>query len=64
MGGACPLTTENVFLKEYYKDLESILFYKPLKYEAIDAKIEPFLNYEALRQAVVKKGLDITLISH
>lgn len=60
--GACPLTGQNLFFKEYYRDRESILFYS--NYEEIDDKLTPYLQDENLRQALVKKGWEITLQNH
>lgn len=60
--GACPMTGQNLFFKEYYRDHESILFYS--KYDEIDDKLTPYLQDEKLRQDLVKKGWEITLQNH
>lgn len=62
--GAVPVTTENLFFREIFKDGEDILFYQMDKREDVNAKINQLLADESKREAMARRGAEKVKAGH
>ena len=62
--GAAVLTGETRYLKSFYVDGDSILYFRGNALEAIDSAVLALLKDEPKRQALAAKGREITLKHH
>lgn len=62
--GALVVTHENPYLTQYFKDEESILFYRHSELDKLNAKIMKYLQDEDARLRIVEKGREIVLSQH
>jgi spore maturation protein CgeB len=62
--GALVLTGENIYLREYFKDEENILFYRFSEAKQINQKINDYLAHESKRKEVVAHGREIVMKHH
>lgn len=62
--GAVPLTSENPFMAEFYKDGDSLLFYRHNNIRVVEQKVLNLLDDEKLRKAIANKGETITRQYH
>lgn len=62
--GALVLTNENIYMREHFKDGDSIAFYQMGKWDKVDQKINDYLaNPEKIKKAAAK-GRDIVMHEH
>lgn len=62
--GALVITSENSYLKRYFKDGESIVFYRHGQWDEINEKVNYYLAHEHERRNIVEKGREIVLQHH
>ncbi|CCB85018.1 putative uncharacterized protein [Parachlamydia acanthamoebae UV-7] len=62
--GALVITAENNYLKQFFKDDESIVFYRHGHWDEINEKVNYYLSHEEERRRIVEKGRAITLNHH
>lgn len=62
--GALVITSENAYLKEFFKDNESIVFYQHGRWDEVNDKVNYYLAHEVERRAIVEKGREIVLKHH
>lgn len=63
MCGALPLTPDNIYLREFFKDGESIATYQLGNWRSINETVKYYLADEKLRQKVVAQGREEVLRS-
>ena len=54
--GALPITMDNLFVREFFKDEEELLLYKPNRFNEINDKVNHYLAHEDERKKIVEKG--------
>lgn len=62
--GALVITNENPYMKEQFKDGESIVFYQHNKWDKANHRINEYLENNTKRESVVEKGRDIVMHHH
>ena len=62
--GALPITNENIFWRENFKENEEIVFFSSNHWDAVNDKINNYLSNEKSRKAIVKKGAAKVLKEH
>lgn len=62
--GALVVTNENSFLKQMFKDGESIVFYRSKEWDKVNEKINYYLENEDARKAVVEAGRAVVKSYH
>lgn len=62
--GALVITSENPYLKRYFKDGESIVFYQHGHWDEVNEKVNYYLTNEHARRSIVEKGREIVLQHH
>lgn len=62
--GALVLTNENAFLKNEFKDSESIAFYHHGRWDKANHRVNEYLQDESKRESIVKKGREIVMKRH
>lgn len=62
--GALPMSTENIYMLENFRDGENILLYRTYQMEEVNEKINEYLSDDAKRQAVTAKGFDTVMTNH
>jgi glycosyltransferase involved in cell wall biosynthesis len=62
--GALVLTNENIFMREHFRDGESIAFYRHKQWDRVNEQINSYLNDESKRQAVAHKGREAVMKGH
>ena len=58
------ITTENVFMKEHFKEGEEILFYHPKHWDKVNDLVNTYLADENKRETVAKKGREKVMSAH
>jgi hypothetical protein len=64
LSGALVVTHENPYLLQYFKDEESILFYRHWELNKLNDKVVKYLHDEEKRRKIVEKGREIVLKYH
>lgn len=62
--GALVITNENDFLKEEFKDGESLVFYHHGRWDKANHRVNEYLENVSKRESVVKKGREIVMNRH
>lgn len=62
--GALVITNENIFMREHFKDGESIVFYRFTERNKVNDMINLYLKDETLRENIVRRGRDIVMREH
>lgn len=62
--GALVITNENIYMREHFKNGESIAFYRYKQWDKINDQINNYLKDESMRKAVIAKGRDLVLKEH
>lgn len=62
--GALVITNENIYMRENFKDGESVGFYRHKHWDKVNDQINHYLSDEAKRKEVVRKGRDLVLKGH
>lgn len=62
--GALVLTNENAFLKEEFKDGESIVFYQHGRWDKANHRVNEYLENKKKREQIAKKGREIVMERH
>lgn len=62
--GALPITNTNPFLKESFKDEDSILLNSPHDWKSLNEKVSTYARDDHARNAIVKKGQEVVKSSH
>lgn len=62
--GALVITDENPYLREQFKEGESMVFYQPNQWKTVNQSIHEYLNDEAKCHEVVEKGRKIVMRFH
>lgn len=62
--GALVLTNENIFMRENFKDGNSIAFYRHKQWDKINDQVNNYLSDETKRKEVVHKGKEIVMKGH
>lgn len=62
--GALVITNENAFLKEEFKDGESLVFYQHGRWDKANHRVNEYLENTAKREQVVQKGREIVMNRH
>lgn len=62
--GALPMTSENPYMREQFKDEDSILFYQHQKWDKASHKINEFLSNPSKREKAAAKGREIVMKKH
>jgi spore maturation protein CgeB len=58
------LTSENDYMKEYFKDGENILFYNGTKLDKLNDKVVKILKDDTKRSEMAHKGREIVMHHH
>lgn len=62
--GAVPVTNENLYFEEFFKDGQEVIFYALNKKEAVNDRINALLQNESQRQTMAEKGRAIVMRDH
>lgn len=62
--GALVITNENVYMKEKFKDGESIVFYQHKKWDKANHRVNEYLENHTKREQIVDKGRDLVMHHH
>ncbi len=62
--GALVVTNENPFLKQMFKDGESIVYFRSKEWDKVNEKINYYLENEDARKAVVESGRAVVRVNH
>lgn len=62
--GALVITSENIYMQEWFKDGESIAFYHHKKWDKVNRRVNEYLESHSKREQVVEKGRDIVMRHH
>jgi hypothetical protein len=64
LSGALVVTHENPYLSQYFKDEESILFYRHNELQKLNGKVMKYLKDEPRRKEIVQRGQEVVLKYH
>ena len=62
--GAVPVTTENPFMQQDYKNLESVIYYRYNTLDKVNEEIARVINDDQKRISMAENGMKITLAHH
>lgn len=62
--GALVITNENVYMREQFKDGESIVFYQHRKWDKANHRVNEYLENSAKRKLVAEKGREQVMRNH
>lgn len=62
--GALVITNENIFMREQFKDGESIVFYQHHKWDKANHRVNEYLANADKRTQIVEKGRQLVLSNH
>lgn len=64
MSGALVITNENIFMRENFKNNESIAFYRHNHWDKMNEQINTYLHNEIKRKEIVHKGRELVAKGH
>ena len=62
--GALSASNENIYMREFFKDGENILFYKHRELDKLNDRINYYLKHDDERRAIAAKGREIVMAHH
>lgn len=62
--GALVITNENVYMREQFKDGESIVFYQHHKWDKANHRVNEYLENSAKRKQVAERGRELVMKNH
>lgn len=62
--GAVPITTDNLFVREFFKDGEDLILYQHRNLSEVNGKVNELLANENKRQAIAAKGRAKVMAEH
>lgn len=62
--GALVITNENIYMREQFKDGESIVFYQHKKWDKVNRRVNEYLENQIKREQIIEKGRDIVKQHH
>jgi len=62
--GALVITNENFYMREQFKDGESIVFYQHKKWDKVNRRVNEYLESDGKREKVVEEGRKIVQEKH
>ena len=64
LSGAVPITNENPYMLEYFKDFEDVVYYRHSQAERVNENIGKILSDNTLKASIVHHGREKTLAHH
>lgn len=62
--GAVPITNDNVYLKQYFDEMEEIVYYSMNNRAEVNAKVNTLLAQESKRADIAMKGRQLVMENH
>lgn len=62
--GSCVITNENIYMRENFKDDDSIVFYQHMHWDKVNDRINQILSDPHKREKIVEKGREIVMRRH